>query len=905
MSKGDDPSRIQRPIRSGLSKELGAPPVGDVVSASPVGISVYDASGRCVMANQASADITGATLEQVRAQNFHDVESWKRSGLYDLALEALRTGTMRRQDLNTRSSFGKQVLIDCQLVPLGDGQLLLLMQDIADRMGAEMDARRYRRLLDEAEALAGLGSWELDVAAGKVTCSREMARLWSGEDSEAAVFERDDIMRVVHPEDLEALGVTVGRAMEAGAPFQHEFRMTVAGVGERRILARAVVELDEGGRPVFVRGTAQDVTEARRIESELLRRERLLDGIIDQNPYSLWLSDQGGTLLRTNRACRDLLGIRDEEVVGRYNVFEDNIVREQGMMPRVAAVFDRGETARFELEYDSANLEGLVLERTVARSLEVTIAPVKDDQGRITNAVVMHRDVTQERTAEDRLKRAKEYAERLVESANAMIIVLDAEGRIQVFNRAAEELTGYSRQELEGRDWFEVLVPKDRYPQVWEAFRKVPDEGMPASFENPIVTRSGEERHISWRNTVLHEGDQRVGTISFGVDITERRSLEEQLHHARRLEAIGQLAGGVAHDFNNMLSVILGHGELMRSGLSEGDPALEHLDEIEKAGRHARDVTRQLLAFSRRQIIAPRTVDLNALVARTVDTLATLVGEDITQAFFPCEDLWPVRVDPSQIDQILINLAVNARDAMPNGGKLTIETANVHFDEAYCATHVECPPGRYVLLAVGDDGVGMDTVTLEHVFEPFYTTKEVGQGTGLGLATVYGIVKQNGGFIDVYSEVGQGTVFKIYLPWCTDAVQGVTLPPDPPIAARSGTILLVEDEEQVRAMTASMLRRLGFSVVPAKGGQEALAYLEDDGAPLDLLVSDVVMPEMNGPQLHARVRALRPGTKVVFMSGYTENVVVRNGVLEEDVCFLQKPFSLPELGRVIREALGD
>jgi PAS domain S-box-containing protein len=373
-------------------------------------------------------------------------------------------------------------------------------------------------------------------------------------------------------------------------------------------------------------------------------------------------------------------------------------------------------------------------------------------------------EITNRKQAEYALKQAKAFAEKLVESANAMIVVLDNSDEIQLFNKAAEQITGYTRHELFGRNWFEVLVPMDKYPHIWKAFQKSVRNEMPKIFEHPILTKSGEERYIAWRNTELYEKGRIIGSILYGVDISDRKQLEEQLLQSQKMEAIGQLAGGVAHDFNNMLSVILGYSELIKSRLPEDSPLLKDVLEIEKAAGHSRDITRQLLAFSRKQIIAPKTIDLNKLITKTKKTLSRLIGEDIHLRFLSEKNLGKVKFDPSQMEQILVNLAVNARDAMPDGGMLTIETSKIYLDEDYCRLHIECRPGHYVLIMVSDDGTGMKKQTLSRIFEPFFTTKEVGKGTGLGLATVYGIVKQNRGYINVYSELGQGTTFKIYIP---------------------------------------------------------------------------------------------------------------------------------------------
>jgi two-component system, cell cycle sensor histidine kinase and response regulator CckA len=421
---------------------------------------------------------------------------------------------------------------------------------------------------------------------------------------------------------------------------------------------------------------------------------------------------------------------------------------------------------------------------------------------------------------------------------------------------------------------------------------------------------------VRWYECVARPEVQINGDILWDgiiLEITERKRAEEekprlesQLIQAQKMESVGRLAGGVAHDFNNMLSVILGYADLIKSRLSSADPLLKDILAIEKAAGHSRDVTRQLLAFSRKQIIAPQPVDLNDLLGVTEKTLARLIGEDIDLHFYPEEALWKIRFDPAQMNQILVNLMVNARDAMPDGGKLTIETANTHLDEAYCRNHLGFKPGCYVLLTVSDNGIGMDREVLSHVFEPFFTTKEVGKGTGLGLATIYGIVKQNGGFINVYSEPGQGTTFKIYIPRIVEEDGEVALrAEEAPLVHATGRILLVEDDEMVREVTKDILEAIGYTVLAAETPQAAVSLSENPEERIDLLLTDVVMPGLSGKELSDRVKAVRPDAKVLFMSGYTSNVIVHHGILEAGVHFIQKPFSMRDLARKVRQVMGE
>jgi signal transduction histidine kinase len=384
---------------------------------------------------------------------------------------------------------------------------------------------------------------------------------------------------------------------------------------------------------------------------------------------------------------------------------------------------------------------------------------------------------------------------------------------------------------------------------------------------------------------------------------SEREKLQSQLLQAQKMESVGRLAGGIAHDFNNMLGVILGYTELAQDAVSPAQPLHSFLTEIRSAAERSAVLTRQLLAFARKQIISPKTLDLNQAVQGTLNMLRRLIGENIDLVWLPNHELPPVCMDPSQIDQVLVNLCLNACDAIVDTGRITIETSEALIDEAYCAVHVGFTPGQYVVLAVSDNGCGMDHQTLEDIFEPFFTTKEFGQGSGLGLAMVYGIVKQNGGFVNVYSETGQGTTFRIYLPPDVETTQSSRIAATPDARTNQETILVVEDEPGILTMTATMLRSGGYEVLTASSPSDAIQRAESHSGQIDLLLTDVIMPEMNGQDLAQQLVAVYPRLKCLFMSGYTPNVIAHRGLVQAGVSFLQKPFSTKELTAKIREVL--
>ena len=779
-----------------------------------------------------------------------------------------------------------------------------LNADVSMYQEKESELNKVLATLSRSQEIAKVGNWDWNVKTGDVTWSEQVYHIFGLTPGESPK-KIESIMEMFHPEERKLHEKLVMEAARDHRKYTFDSRIILPDGGMKFLRSTSEGNYDEHGDLLKLTGIVQDITDYKQAEINLDRSERLFNNIFDQSPHPIWISDNKGTLIKINKACLELLQIKENEVQGKYNVLKDNIVMEQGFLPLVTSVYEEGKTVNFMLRYDSSRLSQLKLKRTTNTLLDVTMSPVRNISGDITHAVITHRDVTSVKKAEEDLRRAKDYAERLIESANAMIVVLDPSGNINVFNRAAEEITGYKRQEILGRNWFDTLVPEDKKSEPWGKFRNASLIGMPPSFEGPIVSKTGEERFLSFRNTELREDHAVTGLLFYGIDVTERKRLEEQLIQSRKMEAIGQLAGGIAHDFNNMLSVILGHAELIKSELPDGHPILKSILAIEKAGIHSRDITRQLLAFSRKQIIVPGNLNVNNLILNIQKTLSQLIGEDIEFRFVPGTELWNIKFDPSQIDQILINLVINARDAMPTGGILTIETSNITLDETYCALHMESTPGEYVLLTVSDNGMGMDKEVLSHIYEPFFTTKELGKGTGLGLATVYGIVKQNNCLINVYSEKERGTTFKIYFPRISTTEKGGAHDVEAPLRFRTGTIMLVEDDALVRDMVIMVLQKIGYTVTTAKTPREAVSFFARGGTRIDLLITDIVMPHLNGTELYQKVKMIDSNVKVLYMSGYTENVIVRHGVLKEGINFIQKPFSMKEFAQKVREAMED
>jgi two-component system, cell cycle sensor histidine kinase and response regulator CckA len=515
----------------------------------------------------------------------------------------------------------------------------------------------------------------------------------------------------------------------------------------------------------------------------------------------------------------------------------------------------------------------------------------------------LHASQQQRQAAEESLRKLS----RAVEQSADTVIITDLNGVIEYVNPAFESVSGYSREEVVGK-MPSILKSGEQDPQ---SYRELWQTILSGNVYRSILAnrrKNGEIYYIEKSISPIRDSQGRITHfVANGRDLTERRRVEAQLLQAQKMDAIGRLAGGVAHDFNNLLTIITSYSELALDSVIPGTPLQSQVQEILSAARRATELTRQLLAFSRKQPQALRVVEVNAVIGGIVKTLRRLIGEDIEFNFIPGKELRHVRLDPVQVEQILMNLAANSRDAMPQGGRFTIETSNVFLDEEYVQQkRAVIPTGQHVLLTVSDSGVGIPAGHLPHIFEPFYTTKPTGQGTGLGLATVYGIVKQNHGFVWAYSEPGMGTIFKIYLP-CVSKQEVVAEP-----AAKNAevalpgteTVLLVEDEEAVRRSSAEYLARCGYTVLEAKDGVHALSVAKKHSSPIHLLVTDVVMPRMSGGQLAGELEALRPETKVLFVSGYAGKTVVDHNVVDLESNFLQKPFTLRQLARKVRSALG-
>jgi len=542
------------------------------------------------------------------------------------------------------------------------------------------------------------------------------------------------------------------------------------------------------------------------------------------------------------------------------------------------------------------------------RQIYTTAMPIRSPEGTVEQVIVMLQDITDLevlRRSRDELKEALSLLSATLESTADGILVVNRKGKIASFNRKFVEMWRIPESVMASRDDNQTLdfvleqlkEPEDFLAKVRELYAQPEAD----SFD---ILEFKDGRIFERYSHPQRLGPDCVGRVWSFRDITQRRLLEGQLRQSQKMDAVGQLAGGIAHDFNNLLTAIGGYTDFVLEQVEPGSRLQADVEEIKKATERAGALTHQLLAFSRRQMMQPVVLNLNELVAGMEGMLRRLMGEDIELVSGAAPDLGPVKADPHQLEQVIMNLAVNARDAMPEGGRLTLETTNVEVDEAFVQEHPGAQPGAYAMLAVSDSGSGMSAEVQKHLFEPFFTTKEKGKGTGLGLSTVYGIVKQSGGYVSVYSEPDRGSCFKIYLPQVVEKAPKEEIKTVPASTTRgTETILLVEDEETVRTLAAKILRAKGYTVLEAGDGQEAQAVLKEHTGSLHLLLTDVVMPRMGGPELAKWLRAARRGMKVLFMTGYTDHSAFREGSLPPGTALLSKPFSPPALAQKVRELL--
>ena len=770
-------------------------------------------------------------------------------------------------------------------------QLTRLKEELLERAqptGEEWH-ERYRAIFEQAAVGVGRvaddGRW-LEV-------NRKLCEIVGYSEAELLELTSQDI---THPDDVNR-DLEFVRKVLAGEV--QNFSMEKRYIRKDRSLVwvnlTVSLERDAAGAPRYLIVIVEDISGRKAAEERLQNRERLLEKIFDLLPVGLWIVDRDGRLLKGNPAGVEIWGAEPHVDPEEYGVFKARRLPSREEMGAedwaLARTITEGVTIVDELiEIDTFDGQKKII-------LNYT-APVLDDRGEIEGAIVVNQDVTDRTRAESSLRESEHQWRSYVENAPYGVFVWDASGRYLKVNPQACRTTGYSEEELLGMEIPDLLPPESR-PAAADHFARLARTGE-AVGDFLFETKAGEQRW--WAVAAVKLSEDRF--LGFTDDITERRRLQAQLIQAQKMESIGRLAGGIAHDFNNMLSVIIGTAELAQARIPKNRPVWFDLKTILDAAHRSARISRQLLAFARKQDIVPEVMDLSATITETLKVLGRLIGEDIELAWEPRSDLWPVLMDPAQFDQILANLAVNARDAISGVGRITIAVQNTALREILRTEQVDLPAGEYVQLTVSDTGSGMGPEALRNAFDPFFTTKEEGQGTGLGLATVYGIVKQNDGFVTARSEGGEGARIDIYLPRRDSGPRGTTHEAETEVAGGDGeVILLVEADDSILEISRSLLEGLGYRVLTASTPVEALTLARTSGAEIDLLLTDVVLPEMNGRELAERLVADIPALKCLFMSGYAADTLVEEVEVDRSINFIPRPATRQVLAAKVQDAL--
>lgn len=848
-------------------------------------------------ANQSACQRHGFTLEELVGRPIADIDDEENKLHVAERSERIKAGEhLIFETVHCRKDGTTfPVEVSAKLVErTGKSPLIFTVErDITERKQSTEALRKTHEQLILAQRSAGAGVWDWDMATDKLEWSTELFGLF-GLDPSVDKSDFETWRRVIHAEDRDMAAEGIQVAIRDHARLDNEYRIVLPTGETRTINALGHTVYDAEGRPVRMTGICLDVTERKRTEETLRKERTLLRTIIDNIPYPIYAKDAHARKIVANIADVHNIGANSESDVLGMDDFD---------------LFPKEEAEKY-FAVDSAVLKSgepiLDIEDAFKKESGETIwllsskIPFFDDEGKVAGLVGIGKDIT------ERVKAAEEIRKlsMAVEQSPASIIITDLTGAIEYVNRKFTRLTGYTLEEVRGQNPRVLKGEKtssEEYRKLWNVL--LGGGEWHGEFHNR--KKNGE---FYWESASISPVIDSAGRITHFLavkeDITERKQLEEKLQQAQKMEAIGQLAGGVAHDFNNILAAILMHLGILREDLNLANEVRDSLKELESQARRAANLTRQLLMFSRRSVLEIRVLDLNDVIAVVLTMLHRLIGEHIKLVFESEANLPPVEADAGMMDQVLMNLVVNARDAMPKGGRITIATGVYVFDTVHAKMRSDVQPGQFVRISVTDTGCGMDKATLGRIFEPFFTTKEPGKGTGMGLATIYGIVAQHKGWVEVDSEVGKGTEFRVFMPVSTRKLDAPTESLKHAVVGGSETILLVEDEDNVRLLLANGFRLRGYRVLLAFNGPEALKLWKTHGDTIDLLFTDMVMPEgMSGLELAEALRVDKPNLKIIIHSGYSPEIVETGKPTAMGIEYLQKPCSATVLWKTIRDCL--
>ena len=881
------------------------------INPAAIGIVRFD-NGLIVDVNEAWQKIFGYSHDEAVGHSATYLHLWPKEEDRSWYIEELqRQGSIRDRERRVLRKSGESFIALCsaELMALqGEDFIVSTWLDVSDRKRSEEEMREKDHLLSESQRAGHMGSWSREFGTDSIQWSDETYRIY-GMNPASFRPRIQSFVDLILPGD-RALIKDFMRACENGEhPKDVEFRIVRPDGTIRTLYGCGELECASDGTPLRLLGTIQDISERKQAENALSESKEQLAMALLSSGMGVWRMDLlNGRQQFDAQVCR-CLGIDPARFTCTAEEFLGIVHPED--REKMKAALEKAVTgnAPLEVEYRVVWPDG-GLHFIMARG-----KLVHDAAGRPQWVNGLAWDISEKKRSEEIL-RESEFRYRLIAENTADVIwVLDfGTQRFKYVSPSVKKMLGYTPEEVMAQPMNAALTPESA-KQVQELFsfwlpKFLADPSIPGfvttELDQPCKDGSIIHTEVTTNAIISERGE--IEILGVSRDITERRRAENekarlaaQLQQAQKMESVGRLAGGVAHDFNNMLGVILGHTEFALEQVGPAHPLHVDLEEIQKAGQRSADLTRQLLAFARKQTVTPRVLDLNKTVSGMAKMLQRLIGEDIKMEWKPGEDLWTVQIDASQIDQILANLAVNARDAIEGTGTLIIETNNITLTEAHCVAYQGYAPGDYVLLSVSDTGIGMDEDMLKHIFEPFFTTKEIGKGTGLGLATVYGIVEQNKGFIDVHSQPGKGARFEIFLPRFMGNGLRISEEFASGTASESReTILLVEDEPSILRLTTRMLEKLGYAVLAATSPPEAMRLAREHQGFINILMTDVVMPEMNGRDLAKKLLSIYPHLKCIFISGWTADIIAHQGVMEPGIYFLQKPFSREQLAAVLQ-----
>ena len=863
----------------------------------PVTVILTDASGRIQYVNPAFTRITGYTPEEALGSTPRLLKSGEQDeAFYQKLWASILAGREWRGEVVNRRKNGTRYVQELVVQPVRDdggqvAQIIGIGQDVTERRQAEEELAereaQFRALSDQS--LTGIAL----IQDGRfVYVNPRITEMFGYTPAEMIGLTTVD---VVHEDDRAMMRESLRQRLTGEVESVHHFFK-----GLRKDGTCCDVELF--GRSLVYRGrraalsTLLDITDRTRADATLRAQEKRFRSLIENSAEGIGLISGDTSAIYLSPAFEQMVHFPVEEWLGRP-VFELVHPADLGLAQTMLEEGLRRPGVPIPWQFRFRDASG------AWRWMEGTAVNLIDDAA-VQGIVVNWSDVTERKQAEEALSASERRARTLFDTVDLIVLGLDSQGRVDYVNPFFLRITGYTREEVLGEPWVERFLPRAQRAEMRRVLLELQEHDLHPHYQYPIVTRAGQERLINWNNTVVRDPEGRpIGTLSIGEDITEHRLMEAQFRQVQKMEAVGRLTGSIAHDFNNILMAIIGYTDFLLAAIKSAPALVEDVQEIRKAADRAVVLTRQLLAFSRRQVLVPQLLDLNALITDLGKMLKRLITENVSLGTHLADNLGTVRADPGQLEQVIMNLVINARDAMPDGGNIDIGTANVDLDESYVATHPYVRAGRYVSFSVSDSGFGMSAEVLSHLFEPFLTTKKAGEGTGLGLATVYGIVKQSGGHITVYSEPNEGTTFKVYLPRVDESPQPIGVTELPAPAVGHETILVVDDDDSVRGLVQRVLGDHGYTVLGASGPAIALRLAREHAGHIHLLVTDVVMAGGTGRELADELTDVLPGLKVLYMSGYSHDAIVHRGVLDPGLHFLTKPVSPDVLLGTVRNLL--